>query len=228
MISQIALDCQVCNSKNNCVYPSLKKDERELLNNGKILKKIKKNDTLYKEGYPATACFLIVEGAVKLSRKTHLEAPYFLLLRNAGSLIGFESLNNKTGSIAYECTAHSITETLCCIIPSGLIYTLIRNSKETCMYLSSQYNNFISGLYTHATLLGTTNSEARIAKSLLILMGISKEKIIDIRIDDLASISGAARETTSRVLSKMKADKLISISNRIIHINDEQKLREIL
>ncbi len=76
--------------------------------------------------------------------------------------------------------------------------------------------------------MGTEKANVRIARSLLTLMEVGKGRLGNIRIEDLAAISGATRETTSRILSRMKINKLISVSNREINILNEQKLKEFI
>ncbi len=225
MLNSLPVDCKSCAHKSSCIYKVLKENEREALNKGKVVNGYRKGEIIYKEGSPATSCFFVQEGAIKLSKETHLDKAVFIILRKGGTTIGMESLDNNS---IYESTAQCITDITCCTITSRIMYSLIQKNKAACSFLAFQYNDFISGLFTHLTIMGTEKANVRIARSLLTLMEVGKGRLGNIRIEDLAAISGATRETTSRILSRMKINKLISVSNREINILNEQKLKEFI
>ncbi|MDP1762343.1 MAG: Crp/Fnr family transcriptional regulator [Sediminibacterium sp.] len=225
MTSPLQIDCKSCAYKSSCIYDVLKGSEKELLNKGKVVNIYRKGEIIYKEGSAATSCFFVQEGALKLSKETLSDKPFFITLRKSGTTIGMESLNNHSN---YESTAQCITDITCCALTSRMIYSLIQKSRAACSFLAFQYNDFISDLYTHLTIMSTEKANVRIARSLLTLLEVGKGKLANIRIEDLAAISGTTRETTSRALSRMKTNKIISVSNREINILDEQKLKNFI
>ena len=92
----------------------------------------------------------VQEGAIKLSKETHLDKAVFIILRKGGTTIGMESLDNSI----YESTAQCITDITCCTITSRIMYSLFKKIKRPVL-LAFQYNDFISGLFTHLTIMGT-------------------------------------------------------------------------
>jgi CRP-like cAMP-binding protein len=217
-------DCKYCTYKINCIYEVLKEEERELLNEKKVVKKYTKKETIYKEGRSATSCFFILDGGVSLSKEINVENPFFLVLKKSGSIIGLESIGYN---VTYNSTALCVSDTTCCTVTSSLMFHLIKNNKEACSFFSFQYNHFINGLVCHLITLGTEKANVRIARSLLTLFEISKKASFNIKVNELATMSSTTRETTSRILASMKAMKMITITNRGINICDEQSLKDI-
>lgn len=216
-------DCKYCAYKENCIYKALNEEERELLNESKVVKRYVKNETFYKEGRPATSYFFILDGGVALSKEIDVENPFFLTLKKKGSIVGLESMEyNGT----YNSTALCVSDTTCCTVTSSLIFNLFQKNKEACAFVSSQYNNFITGLVYHIITLGTEKTSVRIARSLLTLFEISKGDTINIKINELAAMSSTTRETTSRILASMKTMKMITITTRGINICDEQSIKD--
>lgn len=217
-------DCKHCAYKINCIYEVLKKEERELLNENKVVKKYVKKEAIYKEGRPATSSFFIHDGGVALSKKINVENPILLGFKKKGSTIGLESIGY---SGTYNSTALCVSDTTCCIFTSGLMCSLIKNNKEACTFVSFQHNNFITGLVSHLITLGTEKANVRIARSLITLFEINKGDPINIKVNELATMNSTTRETTSRVLAGMKARKMITITNKGINICDEQSIKDI-
>jgi len=119
--------------------------------------------------------------------------------------------------------------------PSVDVHKFIKNDNEVLFDLAKRISIGLEGFMVRTQYLIRSNSLQKVASSLVLLARrfgkrISTNKItilIEQTHEDIANLSGLARETTSNELQKLRKKKIINIKNQIYTINNFDKLLKL-
>lgn len=193
------------------------KDLKELSENREV-RKYNRKDLIYEEGKYPKYLFHIVSGQVKTYQTSDFGKELTLNIYSTGDFFGFlPILNNRK----YEEFALAQKDTLITLVPVEDFRLLLFKSRDFAA-------KFISLLAAHAShsenqLIQIAYSSVRkkLANTLLALKDKLNSNILKASREDLASLTGAAKETVTRTLTDFKTEGLIRVDGPEIEILNE-------
>ncbi|PQJ76277.1 response regulator [Polaribacter glomeratus] len=203
----------------------------ESLSENRSIVHFNKKDLLFMEGDAAHTLYFIQKGAIKTHKTTESGKRLVTGLFGSGQFVGQLSLLTNSGT--YGDTATVLEEAEVFEIPKSDFTTLLFKDKLISNKFITMISNDLIDLQEQLVDMAFSSVRQRLAKVLLDLykndiLHTSENKAINISRDDLASLIGTATETSIRMLTNFKDEKLLTISvQKEIIIEDEKSLEEI-
>jgi len=198
--------------------------EMRSLSENKEERKYNKKDIIFEEGKFPKYLFHVVSGQVKTFQSTDYGKELTLNIYGPGDFFGFLPILNNA---KYAENALAQKDTLITLIPTEDFKTLLFKSRDFAA-------KFISMLASHAShsenqLIEIAYSSVRkkLANALLSLSTKLNIEILKVSRDDLASLTGSAKETVTRTLSDFKLEGIISVDGSEIEILDKSGLENM-
>lgn len=199
------------------------KGEKELdkLSENREIRTFQKKAIIYQEGQYPKWMFHVVEGQVKTIQTNAFDKDLITHVYGEGDFFGFMPL--LTSSV-YTDQAITFEKTILRLIPVEDFKLLLFNNRDFAA-------KFINMLAQHADhnenqLIDLAYSSVRkkVANALLLLSEKATDGKIKVMREDIAAMSGTAKETTIRTLSDFKNEGLIDIQSSHIAILDNDAL----
>ncbi len=200
-----------------------------LLENAGELQHYEAGQILYNEGVMPRGVYLIKKGKVKIFKYGSEGKEQIIKLLTRGDFIGYHSL---LGEIKHALSARVIEDVELCFISKEDFIHLFQTDADVashflhllCEDLRLVEERLISTAYMPV--------RGRLARLLMNLIEIyrrdgDEEGKIYLSRGDLAKLAGTAKETTIRLLSEFKAEKLIVIDGQSVKVLDLQGLERV-
>ncbi len=185
------------------------------------IRKYHKKDVIYEAGNHAKWLFFVISGQVKCYQINDFGKEFTTHLCGSGDFFGFLPLLTEG---KYEDFAMATEETEIRLIPANDFKILLFNNRD----FSSKFIKMLANHadHTEKQLIEIAYSSVRkkVANALILITEKSVEETFKITREDLASLSGAAKETVTRTLSDFKDEGLIQISDGEISILNRKML----
>ncbi|MCG3164490.1 MAG: Transcriptional activator protein Anr [Bacteroidia bacterium] len=214
--------CNKCKVFKQCFASLLNADELSQLEAGKSTHQIKKNEYLFTEGTSCKKIYTITSGTILLKYPTPSGQPLILGLARPGNVLGTASLMPESKNVL---TTKAFGDTTLCGINKTLVEKLMDNNKAVRNHLMNiifQRQQLILR-YTIIMLAGKTIT--KLAYALLVFC--EKDGSIIASKETIANMAGLRRETVSRLLRKLKDNKILTSSQREIKIINKEKLQQL-
>lgn len=207
------------------------KGRKELhnLSTERTIKKFKEKDTIYNEFEYPNSVFLVLSGQVKVVKSNDIGKEFIIDICQPGSFFGHNALIQEVpyseSAIAMENTEVSL------IAKDDFLKLLYSNRNFSAMFIKMMAKNTLRKENQLITLAYSSNRK-RVAQSLLFLLELIPEKCdrhqsLSVMRNDLAHLTGSAKETISRTLSEFKEEGLIDLQDGLIVIEDIIKLKTL-
>lgn len=219
-------ECESCELRARCIYSILTKEQRLALQAKKVPGIKKKDTVLFQEGFPAYVFFMLKDGLIKYTKPGRNEQEIFVDYRKKGDLAGLVSI---TPSSVYPVSATCVTNTTFCAIPSDLVRHFGIENRRVADYLLMMFGEAMLNVRDRIVALVECSTQQKVARTLLLMADYIPAGMrgFDLKREELASLTSSTRETVSRVLGKLKGEKIIAIKNSEIQILKPVRLREI-
>lgn len=204
-------------------------DERELtkIEAISILKRIKKDTSIFREGESAGGFFIVNSGRVKIYKisKTGKEQVLFI----AGPSDVFAEAAIFSGGM-YPAYADTLTNCELLYIPKIEFIELLKGSPSLSLKMLGSLSKIIRYFNALIEDLSLKEVPARLAKYLLdiSLKANSNSFVLDAKKSDIALKLGTVSETLSRALKKLREKRIISIKKKHITILKKELLQKIV
>ena len=221
--------CNTCPIIHKTLFNHLEKGEIDILNFEKGFNNYKKGNIVFHEGNKGNGVYCVHSGLLKLYKTGIDGKEQIIRFAKPGDLIGFRSiLSNENACV----TAKTLSPAHLCFIPAKLFVNLVQNNHDFSMHLIQlsccelgEANKFILNM-------AQKNVRERLAEVLLFLkdtFGLDNNNVLKIELtrEEIANIVGTATESTIRLLSEFKKDKLIELKGRKIKLLEPKKLYRI-
>ncbi len=217
--------------KNINVFQNLSSDDMEYVEKKSIMKDFKKGSTIYFGERDHDKIFFLKKGKVKLFKidMTGKEMVYAILKENEI----FGSLSQLSENINTE-FAEALSDTMVCHIKKELFFSFISNKPSIMIKLNKLLSMKVFELEMLIEELTFKSVLGRVISLFLKLnkkFGVNYKDNILINIslthNDIASMIGATRESTTLALNKLKDQNLIYSEKKKIIIEDFDKLKEL-
>jgi len=202
------------------------KGQKELnqLSENREVRTYSKKEVIYEYGQYPKWIFYVVSGQVKCYQTNEFGKELITHVYGPGDFFGF--LPNLLDS-RYDDSAMTTEDTVLRMIPPEDFKLLLFNNRD----FSARFIKMLAhhADYSERKLIDLAYSSVRrkVANALLTLNSKSEGKVITVMREDLASLSGTAKETTIRTLGDFKTEGLIEITNSNIKIIDLEALQDM-
>lgn len=222
--------CKVCLARQKSVFSELSEQQMEEMDQRKGCNFYKKGQIIFMEGSHPTGLYCIHKGKVKIYKIGEIGREQIVRLAGEGDILGYRSLISGE---SYRATGETLEDSLICQLPRELFFEMIQTDHQLAMQLMQFVCRELGAAENRMLQLAQKPVRERLAEVLLILRekyGLqSDQKTLNVQLtrEDLANIVGTATETTIRLLTEFKNQRLIGSKGRRIQILNPQQLVRI-
>jgi len=225
----VAPDCSSCPRAKTGTLSSCQNENLALLSGSKISQRYRKGQIIYAQGSPCQGLHCIYQGKVKITKVAGDGKEQIIRLSTSGDIIGVCTLLSET---AYMTSAVALEDCVVCLLPRQDVLALIQSNPQVAGALMKQLSQALNSSDERVLTMAYKPVRERLAESLLLLQDTYRESdgeefTIAISREDLASLVGTAKETTSRLVSELKEAGIIAAKGSNITILQTEKLMEI-
>lgn len=188
------------------------------------IRTFRKKQTIYYQGDGAINVYFILEGTVKTTKMTVDGKELVTGVYGKGDYFGITSLLAGTD---YRENAEVLTDATVSTVSKESIERLLKRYPEIAEKFTKILANHVIDNEELLLQLAYSSVRKRLAEVLLKLHAKHTKGSFDISRENLASMSGSAIETVSRILTEFKEENLIGRSAHKITILDEPRLRDL-
>lgn len=212
--------CVECRSRLGNVFCSLTSIQAVEMSAEKNCSLYKKGQIIFNEGNKPNGMYCINKGKIKLFQTGEEGKEQILRLAKEGDIIGYRSLISGE---AYSGTAAVMEDATVCFIPKNTFFNFLQTNAELSSSMMQLLSHDLKDAENRVTAIAQKPVRERMADAILMLnefYGTDNEGAISVAIsrEDIANIVGTATETTIRILSDFKSEKLIEPVGKKIKI----------
>ncbi len=187
------------------------------------MRRYKKKDLLYQEGDYPRWLYFIRSGKVKIFKTNDRGKEFITRIVGEEGFIGYLCILKETNYIE---SAMALEDCEISLIPRAEFTSLVYNNKEVAVQFVRLLANRVADQEELLVNLAYDSVRKRVANT---LVQLSKGKTDEIQLlrEDLASLTGTAKETVIRTLSDFKEEQLIDTTEHSIKILNIHKLQSM-
>jgi CRP/FNR family transcriptional regulator len=191
--------------------------------------KVKKGQTIFKEGDPVTGIFFVYAGNVKVYKKWDDEKELIIRFAKGGAILGHRGLGKKN---TYPVSAAALEDAVVCYLDMAFFEATLKVNVQFAYDLLMFFADELTESERKMRNLAHMPVKGRVAEALLALEAqFGKNEAgyinIDLSRQDLASYAGATYETVFRVINDLLAEKLIKLNGKSISIINHSTLLKL-
>ena len=217
------------NGLNELVQTVGGKDALKTFADDRVSSKFRKKQVIYSEGNHPHRMYFLEKGKVKAYKTNDDGKELVIDLYNEGDFFGYIAMFEGT---AYKETVEALEDTEVAIIPREDFESLINNNRDVMRKFVQLLANNVTTREEKLLGLAYNSLRKKVADALMAIYtkysGGNAGFVIDISRENLANITGTAKESVIRTLSDFKDEKLIDIKQGDIIILNEKKLGNLL
>ncbi|MBI3198497.1 MAG: helix-turn-helix domain-containing protein [Rhodospirillales bacterium] len=225
----LAARCRHCGAREFNICQALDPGLQEKLFALALRLQLGKREPVFAAGDPAHYVYNLTEGMVCLSRSLADGRRQILGFLLPGDFIGFEA------GETHRCDAETLTEAKACRFERAVFDGFLQDNPETALRLLRMASSELAQAARHEVLLGRKTAVERIASFLLDLRDRSGERhlrtqplALPMTRSEIADYTGLTIETVSRVLGRLRTDKVIELaSTSAVRVIDEAALERM-
>lgn len=190
----------------------------------------KPRQVVFAEGNPCTGLYLVCHGAVKLYHSDRFGRDHILEVAGPGAVVGELALQ---GTRCLSISAEALTETQLSFLSQTRLEWFISRHPATAIQLIDALSGELAGARRKVRDLALKAAASRLAMLLIQLAGAVDGQAAASRVHlpyrrrELAEMIGVSPETAIRLLSKLKARRMINVKGRDIIITNVHGLHQV-
>ncbi len=228
----IKVACSNCNLRELCMPLGLNQAELDRIDDVVASRrKIKRGETLFRNGEKFTSLFAIRTGFFKTCVASEDGRDQVTGFQMAGEIVGLDGIVNDV----HTCDAVALEDAEVCIMPFDRIEELSREVTALQRHVHKIMSREIVRENGVMLLLGSMRAEERVAAFLLNLVqrlharGFSQsELVLRMTREEIGSYLGLKLETVSRTFSKFADDGIVEVKQRHVRILNTDALKDIV
>jgi CRP-like cAMP-binding protein len=231
MLRNTEIPCEECPAAKFSCFDTLDKADIAYLNDQKMLRFIKKGETLYEQGNNPLGIYCLREGRLKLYQNGKDGREHIVRIAMPGELIGLKAL---VGGNPHSVSATAMENSLVCFILKIDFLQLMVKYPDFTKTIVCTLSKLLDEAESRLISLAYKPVRERLAETLLYLHHIflpngvaSKDSYLNLTRMDLANIIGVAQETLIRILAEFREEKVIQVKGRKIFLTDIDRLNAI-
>lgn len=206
---------------------------RELVRIGNI-REVRKNDYSFHAGTDAADIYLLEQGCIKIFGTSPEGTEMLLCVSSAGELYGLSEALRLADEPRHTYDAIACEDSRVIVIPRPQFRSLLSRQSALAIHVIETLSYRLDESRHKLVNLTSTNMAARVARIVLHMtacygthVGEAMELGVPLTQQEVADMVGGARQTVNAVLSTLKAEGILSISNKRIRIENQARLAEI-
>lgn len=221
--------CENCIVRELNSFNVLSDKELTEISNNKTIFSFKKGEVIFEEGTHLNGVFCLRNGKCKVTKLSPNGNEQIVRFIQKGELIGHRSVISETTA---HLTVTALEDMEACFIPKDKIYDNFKNNSEFSLDITKSLCTDLDNANLSIANMAQKNVKERLADSLLFFQktfGVDKDGFLNINLsrEEIANSIGTATESSIRLLSQFKKDKLIEIKGKKIKIINKTKLQHI-
>jgi CRP-like cAMP-binding protein len=222
-------DCNQCIIKELNSLNVLSDEELEEISRKKISFKFRKGEMIFEEGTKLNGVFCLRNGKCKVTKLSPNGNEQIVRFIQRGELIGHRSVLSSSSA---HLTVTALEDMEACYIPKDEIYDKFKNNTKFSFNITKSICNDLDNANISIANMAQKNVKERLADSLLFFektFGIDDDGFLNINLsrEEIANSIGTATESSIRLLSQLKKEKLIELKGKRIKILDKTKLQHL-
>ena len=189
------------------------------------LRRVPARGTLYRQGEPGEAIFILTDGSMKLTRRTGSAREHVVRLIRPGEVLAESALFSDK---VYAATAVALEDSRLLAVDARRFVVLLQRDPHLAWNVLQRLGKRIEELQTQTELLATHTAEQKVAAYLMhhyrALSPCDAVVASSCRRSDLASLLALAPETLCRVITEFKRRGWIRSENGRILVVDAKAL----
>ncbi|MBX0291512.1 Crp/Fnr family transcriptional regulator [Hymenobacter sp. HSC-4F20] len=229
VVPSIPANCQGCPHLGQSLLGSCQHSELALISGGKVHQSYHKGQVIFQQGGRPGGLYCIYQGKVKVSKISPDGKEQIVRLAKEGDVLGYRSL--MMGG-TYSTAATALTDCVVCLVPRTDFFSIINQNPQFSQSLLRLLAQALGE--TEERLLHTAYKPVRerLAEALLLLYNLFRPDTdthfsIPISRDDLAALTGTAKETASRLLSELREEGIVATQGSRITVLNLAKLTHL-
>jgi CRP/FNR family transcriptional regulator len=224
--------CATCSMRALCLPVGLSDDDLAQLDaalGNRI--KLKKGDTLFRNGAQFTALYAVRLGSLKTTVLSGDGREQVAGYHMPGDLLGLDGMSDDR----HGCESIALEDTEVCVIPFTRIEELARDVPALQRNLHKFLSREIERDHRVMLLLGSMRAEERLAAFLINLSErykcrgySSTEFVLRMTREEIGSFLGLKLETVSRLFSRFQEEGLVLVNGRSVKIVDMPMLQQLV
>lgn len=217
------------NGMNRLITLNGGKDYLDTLKESRTENNYKKKQIIYTEGNLPSKLFYLRKGKVKTYKRNPDGKELVIGLYNQGDFFGYLPLLEGRN---YRESAEAMEDATVAVIPRGEFEELVGSNPQVMKKFITILANNLNEREEHLLATAYNSLRKKVADTLVSIYDkynplLKEDFVIDLTRENLASIAGVAKESMIRMLGEFRDERIISISDSIIHIEDISKLRKM-
>ena len=221
--------CENCIIRQFNSLRAMGKEELKKVSDSKVVKTVKKGESIFEEGDKLNGVFCVREGVSKLSKLSSNGKDQIVKLASKGEVMGQRSVISEESS---NLSAVAVNDMQLCFIPKEVIVDSLHKNPDFTLEVLRHMANDLRQADDVIVNISQKTVKQRIAEAFLYLKnnyGEDKEGFLLLTLsrEDIANVVGTATESCIRIISEFKKKGLLKSSGKRLGIIDEKKLRDL-
>ena len=220
---------------NSCIIKELNslnklnpKELREITDQKKTLS-FKKGETIFEEGTKLKGIFCLRNGKCKVTKLAPNGNEQIVRFIQKGEMIGHRSIISDT---AAHLTVTALEDMEACYIPKSIINKSFSENKDFTYDITKSICSDLDNANLSIANLAQKSVKERLADSLLFFLktfGEDSDGFLNIKLsrEEIANSIGTATESSIRILSGFKKERIIEVKGKRIKILNKEALEHI-
>jgi CRP-like cAMP-binding protein len=222
-------NCNQCIIKELNSLNILSEEELDEISRKKTSFSFKKGEIIFEEGTKLNGVFCLRNGKCKVTKLSPNGNEQIVRFIQRGELIGHRSVLSSSSA---HLTVTALEDMEACYIPKEELYDKFKNNTEFSINITKSICSDLDNANISIANMAQKSVKERLADSLLFFektFGVDEEGFLNINLsrEEIANSIGTATESSIRLLSQLKKEKLIELNGKRIKILDKTKLQHI-
>lgn len=207
------------------MFESMKESTLQTLVATAVLQEYSGQEMLATEGDPADACFVLIRGLVKVVHRQSSGREHIIYIVSEGATIGEYAMFRQKH---WPCSAVALEKSLVLRLERQAMNDAVRQDPDFAIsmlgVLSLRLRMCIKKLSNQGI-----NASQRVGRYILHRVFIEDKTTLRLKVsrEEMANMLGITRETLSRVLSRLVADRILVVQGRVMTVLDMQGLQNL-
>ncbi|MBL4657014.1 MAG: Crp/Fnr family transcriptional regulator, partial [Flavobacteriales bacterium] len=190
----------------------------------------KKGESVFTEGSKPSGVFCLKRGKVKVHKTGSHKREQILRFAKEQQLLGSRAMIRNE---YFTSSATAIEDSVLCFIPKQEFLSNLKKEEKLKSFVLANLSNNLKIAEDKIAQLSISSVGQRLAIIILRLIEVygfqadGKTVAIELTREDMANLVGAANETTIRLLSKFRKEKLISLNGRQLTVLKSKRLAQL-
>jgi CRP-like cAMP-binding protein len=190
---------------------------------------LKKGDLLFKEGEAVSKMYFITAGLVKVHKEWGTDKQLILRIAGSGDIVGHRGLGSDP---IYPVSGTALLPTDLCVVPIDFFEATLRANPDLLYQMMMFFAAELKDSENRMRNLAHMSAKGKTANAILSLQrkfGLAADNSLMIKLSrqDFAAYTGNTYETTTRMLTELADENIITVNGKSITIIRPQQLIEL-